>query len=219
MNSPRGIMRMRRGSILLAVAGLAIAIAAESYFVFKSSVSNLTVTERWTTYIENLEPSQKLVILTADKRYAASKEFSAKLLSIAKINASIDLSAWAEVSYFVDLADASLWSVDWDRTARVLTLGAPEPDCLLPAVKTETIEIQAKGANLVTNAVFKLKAEAEKMRSELSADFHASARAAMSEDAVREGMRAGLAGFARGFCASVLRVKPSAVVVRFKIEK
>jgi len=219
MNSPRGIFRMRRGSLLLAVIGLAVAIAAESYFVLRASVSNLKVTERWTTYIENLEPSQKLVILTADKRYAASKEFSAKLLSIAKINASIDLSAWAEVSYFVDLSDASLWSVDWDRKAKVLTLSAPDPDCLLPAVKTETIDIQPKGANLVTNAVFRLKAEAEKMRSELSADFHKAARADMADEAVQKGMRAGLEGFARGFCASVLRVTPSAVVVRFKGEK
>lgn len=214
MNSPRGIKLMRRGTLLLAVAGLVIAIAAEGYFVLKSSWSNKAVTEHWTTYIENIEPSQKLVVLTVDQRYAASKEFSAKLLSIANIHASIDLSAWAVVSYFVDVSDAALWSVVWDRNSKILTLSAPDPDCLLPAVKTETIEIKSHGANLVTNAVFKLKTEAEKMLSELSADFQVAARAAMSEEAVRKGMRAGLEGFARNFCATILKIEPLEVKIR-----
>lgn len=191
-----------------------LVLAVVGFSLIKGLGSNQTVTKRWAIYIEKLEPAQKLVVLTSEERYAASKEFAAKLLAIVNIQASIEIFAWADVSYFVDLSDPSSWSVSWDKKTKVLTLSAPEPECLLPAVRTETIEIRSKGANLLTNAVFRLKAEAEKMRSELSADFYESARAALSEPGVRDGVRAGLAGFARSFCASVLKVAPREVVVR-----
>jgi hypothetical protein len=205
---------MKRGVAISGLVVLALALALAAFLLIRGAESRPTVTARWAIYVEHLEPSQKLVALTSEQRYAASKEFTARLLAIARIQATIELTAWADVSYFVDLSNASAWSVAWDRKSKILLLSAPEPDCLLPAVKTETIEIKSKGANLVTNIVFRLKAEAEKMRSELSADLLQAARASLSEEAVRKGVRAGLEGFARSFCASVLRVAPSAVVVR-----
>ena len=205
---------MKRGATIAFFAILVVALAVAGFLFLRSTESRPTMTERWAIYVERLEPSQKLVVLTSDQRYAASKEFTAKLLAIAKIKASIELSAWAEVSYYIDLSDESAWFVSWDRRTKTLTLSAPEPDCLLPAVKTETIEIKSKGANLVTNIVFRLKAEAEKMRSELSADLLQAARASLSEEEVRKGVRAGIEGFARSFCATALRVKPFEVHIR-----
>ena len=90
-------------------------------------------------------------------------------------------------------------------------MAAPEPDCMPPAVRTDTIEVSAKGANLVTNMAFRLKEEAAKMRGELSADLMAAARASLSDPAVRDGIRQGLSNVARSFCAAAYGVQPETV--------
>jgi hypothetical protein len=207
-------MRRPRAGIVLVVFA-AIGFCALSFVAWKLAYdARPTVTERWALYVENLQPEHKLVVLSSSQRYAASKEFAAKLLAIVKVKASIELSAWADVFYFVDARDPSSWSIAWDKKARVLSLGAPEPDCLPPAVRTDTIEISVKGSNLVTKTIFRLKEEAAKMEDELSADLLVRARASLSDRAVRAGIREGLAGIGRSFCVAVLGVAPNEVTVR-----
>jgi hypothetical protein len=82
-------------------------------------------------------------------------------------------------------------------------------------VRTDTIEIRSEGANLVTSAVFRLKKETEAMRDELSAELEKRARAALADPALRERLKASLAGLARGFCSSILRIEPRSVEVEF----
>ena len=192
----------------LAVAGLAVSAIAEA--------SAPKVAERFGTYVEALSPRATLVVLGSRQRYTASKEFSSKLLAVLRVKASVEISAWADVSYVVDFSDASKWKVEWDRRARVLTLEAPRLGVLPPAVRTDTIEVRVTGANVVTSTLFRLKEEAAKMRDALSDDFADEARIALGDPDIRAAAREGLASFAEAFCRSAYRVAPSRVEVEFR---
>jgi hypothetical protein len=198
-------------------AALALALVAivAATLVFRKPTPS--VQERWALYVQNLEPQSKLVVLSSLQKYEASKEFTAMLLAILKVQASVSLSAWADVSYYIECAAPEVWSVRWDGKTRILELKTPPPDCLPPAVRTETIEVEAKGANLVTNIVFSLKKQAEKMRSELSADLLKKARLSLSDKAVQAGIKEGLKQFALSFCAGVLKVKPAEVHIELGV--
>lgn len=207
---------MRRPRAWIAFVVLAVVgFCALSFFAWKIAYDvRPTVSERWALYVEKLKPEKRIVVLSSSQRYAASKEFAAKLLAIVKVKASIELSAWADVFYYVDAGDPSRWSVSWDRKSRLLSMTAPEPDCLPPAVRTDTIEIAVKGSNLITKTIFRLKEEAAKMEDELSADLLVRARASLSDVAVRAGVREGIAGIGRSFCEAILGVAPNEVRVR-----
>jgi len=200
----------------LKVTGLALILAAGAagfLIAGRTSRGEPDVSERWALYVQDLSPESKLVVLSSLQHYEASKEFTRKLLAVVQIRASVEVSAWADVSYYFDLAQMEKWSIRYDRKAELLIVKAPEPRCLPPAVRTETIEIRTKGGNLVTNAVLRLKEEAAKMEDELSADMLSRAQASLSDAAVRAGIREGLSRTARGFCVSVLKVKPKEIRV------
>ena len=173
------------------------------------------VMERWNLYVEKLVPERKLLVLSSAQRYTASKEFTAKVLAIVQVKASITIEAWADVFYVVDASDPGAWKIGWNRKTKVLSLEAPEPSCLPPAVRTDTIEVRSRGANLLTNILFRLKEEAVRLQSELSAELAVRAKAALSDEAVRAGARAGLAGIGRSFCIAAFGVEPKTVVVTF----
>ena len=203
---------MRRGLAAAAVVALSVlVILAGAFLAGRASAAAGSPATRWALYVEKLKPDGKLVVLTSEHRYAASKEFAAKLLAIVNLRASISVSAWADVAYYLDVTDPKRWSISWDARRKAITVAAPEPDCMPPAVRTDTIEVSAKGANLVTNMAFRLKEEAAKMRGELSADLTAAARASLSDPAVRDGIRQGLANVARSFCAAAYGVQPESV--------
>jgi len=170
--------------------------------------------QQFTLYVQNLEPTSRLVVLNSLQKYEASKEFTARLLAIVKVRASIELTAWADVHYYVDFSNPAAWTIQSDRKTRTLTLETPPPACFPPAVKTETIEIKTKGANLVTNTLFRLKEEAAKMQVELSQDLMGKAQAAIDDPEIRAGMEKGLEQFARAFCTSALGYTPERVLIR-----
>jgi hypothetical protein len=202
---------MRRGrAALIAAVGIFVALAG-AFLYGKASAAAMSPAARWALYVEKLKPDGKLVVLTSEHRYAASKEFTAKLLAIVNLRASISLSAWADVAYYLDVTDPKRWTISWDARRRAIAVAAPEPDCMPPAVRTDTIEVSAKGANLVTNMAFRLKEEAAKMRNELSADLLAAARASLADPAVRDGIRQGLSNVARSFCVAAYGVEPETV--------
>jgi len=170
--------------------------------------------QQFTLYVQNLEPTSRLVVLNSIQKYEASKEFTARLLAIVNVRAAIELTAWADVHYYVDFSDPAAWTIQSDRKTRTLTLKAPPPACFPPAVKTETIEIKTKGANLVTNTLFRLKEEAAKMQAELSQDLMGKAQAAIDNPEIRAGMEKGLEQFARAFCTSALGYTPNTVEIQ-----
>jgi len=174
------------------------------------------VSQHFVLYLEGIKPAGKLVVLTATERYVASKEFTAQILAVLHLNARVEISALADTSYFVDLQDTARWSAVWERRGRRLIILAPPPDVLLPAVHTDSIEVHTEGQNLLTNAVFQLKKEAETMKSELSTDLELRARAGLSNPELQDRIRSSIADLARSFCSSVLRIEPTSVSVDFR---
>lgn len=193
-------------SIILAVATVAVTRIIEH--------SRPDVRSQFTIYLEKLQPQSMLIAATTQERYSASKEFTAKLLAIFKIKAKIRLSALADVTYVISAADPSAWSARWDPKKRILSISTPPPDCLLPAVHTDTIEIVSENANLLTNTIFRLKEEAARMQSELSNDLMVHAKASLDEPQVLQSIEDGVRRFALVFCESAHIGKPAAIDIQ-----
>ena len=205
----------KQGAWKWIVLGLILAAAVASLTVAVLIQGRSVVIERWNLYVEKLAPERKLLVLSSAQRYTASKEFTARVLAIVQVKASISIEAWADVFYVVDASDPGAWKIGWNRRTRVLSLEAPEPSCLPPAVRTDTIEVRSKGSNLLTNMLFRLRDEAVRLQSELSAELGVRAKAALSDEAVRAGARAGLAGIGRSFCLAAFGIEPASVTVVF----
>jgi len=180
------------------------------------SRSKPSVEQRFSVYLEKLTPKPMVVAATTQQRYTASKEFTAKLLAIFNLHAKIRLTAIADVTYVIPASDPSAWNVNWDAKTRALRLKVPAPDCLLPAVHTDTIEIHTENANILTNMMFQLKEEATRMQSELSHDMLVRAKSTLSEPEVRSTIEEGLRKFAEGFCESARLGKPRVVEIEME---
>ena len=195
MNGPRLSARV----VILFVVMLLFAVATV-VTVRVLAASRPSVQERFSIYLEKLAPQSMIVAATTQQRYEASKEFTAKLLAIFNIKAKIRLTALADVTYVVPVSAPESWSVSWNARSRELNLTTPAPDCLLPAVRTDTIEIYTENSNIITNMIFDLKEEAARMRAELSDDLFSRARATLQNAEVRNAIEAGLQKFAASFC-------------------
>jgi hypothetical protein len=172
------------------------------------------VRSQFTLYLQKLEPRPMVVAATTQERYEASKEFTARLLAIFNIKARIRLSAVADITYVIPASDPSAWTIQWDARAHTLALSTPAPDCLLPAVHTDTIEIITENSNILTNTLFSLKEEAARMQSELSNDLLTHARATLAEPAVRTAIEDGVRRFAGVFCQSARLGTPALIEVQ-----
>lgn len=172
------------------------------------------VRSQFTLYLQKLEPRPMVVAATTQERYEASKEFTAKLLAIFNIKAKIRLSAMADITYVIPASDPSAWSIRWNAKTHRLAISTPAPDCLLPAVYTNTIEIVTENSNILTNTMFKLKEEAARMQSELSNDLLTHAKATLAEPAVRTAIEDGVRRFAGTFCESARLGKPALIEVQ-----
>lgn len=193
-------------SIILATAIVAVTLIIER--------KRPDVRAQFTIYLNKLQPQSMLIAATTQERYSASKEFTAKLLAIFKIKAKIHLSALADITYVIPAEDPSAWSIQWDPKKKILSISTPPPDCLLPAVHTDTIEIISENANLLTNTIFRLKEEAARMQSELSNDLMVHAKASLNEPQVLQSIQDGVRRFALAFCESAHIGKPAAIDIQ-----
>jgi hypothetical protein len=211
------IARISRGFVsrLLAIAALIVAMVVAAA-VLPGLLFPVNVSERFVLYLEGLKPAGKLILLSGTERYTASKEFTTRLLVLLKIDAKVEISALAEISWFVDLRVPALWSATWDPRRKTLVLLVPAPNVLPPAVRTDTIEVRTLGGNLVSNSVFRLKREAEAMRSELSSEMERQARASLGDGSLRVRIKSSLSDLARSFCTAILGFTPETIDVRFR---
>jgi hypothetical protein len=101
-------------ALVTVAAGVAVGLALGlSSMLGRFRLFEKDVSDRFVVYIEGTSPSGKLVLLQGVERFTASREFTAKILSLLKIEAKIDISALADTAYYVDLADASRWKASW----------------------------------------------------------------------------------------------------------
>ncbi len=173
------------------------------------------VSESFIIYLEDIKPSGKLVLLTATDRYTATRDFTAMILSLVKVNASVEISAVADTSFCVDLADTKHWRAVYNSSTGLLAIKAPPPGILPPAVRTDTIEVRTKGENIISSSMFNLKKEAAAMQSQLSADIAKTEQAAVKKPEIQQKMADSLSGLAGGFCSSVLKFEPKKIEVSF----
>jgi len=207
--------RVRFSPQIIVVLVLTIVVALSTVVVLQIlSRRTPDVRTQFTLYLEKLEPQSMVVVATTQQRYEASKEFTATLLAIFNLKAKIRLSAVADVTYVIPASDPSAWSINWDSKSHLLELSAPAPECLLPAVHTDTIEIITEKSNLVTNSMFKLKEQAAQMQAALSNDLLIQARASLKEPEVRATIEEGLRRFGRTFCESAHLGEPQNIQVR-----
>jgi len=212
-----GMDRPRLSAPVVILFALSLVLAVTAIVTVRVlSVSRPSVEQRFSIYLEKLAPQSMIVAATTQQRYTASKEFTAKLLAIFSIKAKIRLTALADVTYVISASDPADWSVSWDSRSRVFTMVTPAPDCLLPAVHTDTIEIYAENSNILTNMVFRLKEEAARMQSELSDDLLARAKATLQTPEVRKAIEDGLQKCAVGFCQAARLGVPAAVHVEMR---
>lgn len=200
--------------VLALGAGLGLALGLRS-FLGKLAPGQKEVSERFVLYIEGMAPAGKLVLEESVQRMTASREFSLRILALVALEAKIEVSALADVAYYIDMRDTAHWKVDWDPISSTLGIEAPPPDCLPPAIRTESIEVKTEGANLVSSAIFRIRKEVEALKGELSADFLGKARASLAAPELREKLGSSLEETARAFCGNVLRVRPKNIVVTF----
>jgi hypothetical protein len=206
-------IRLSAPVVLLFILTVVLAVATV-VVVQVLAHSRPDVRSQFTLYLQKLEPRPLVVAATTQERYEASKEFTAKLLAIFNIKAKIRLSAVADITYVIPASDPSAWTIQWDAKTRRLALSTPAPDCLLPAVHTDTIEITSENSNILTNMMFRLKEEAARMQRELSNDLLIHAQATLGEPAVRAAIEEGVRRFAETFCESARLGKPVVVEVR-----
>jgi hypothetical protein len=206
-------------ALVTVAAGVAVGLALGlSSMLGRFRLFEKDVSDRFVVYIEGTSPSGKLVLLQGVERFTASREFTAKILSLLKIEAKIDISALADTAYYVDLADASRWKASWSARTGRLRITAPAPDLLPPAVRTDTIEVRTTGANILSSTIFQLKKEAETLRSELSADMLQQGRKALASAELRSRISSSLEATAKGFCSAILHITPRSVEVVFAEE-
>ena len=193
-------------------AGLAVGIASS---LGRFRLLEKDVSDSFVLYVEGASPSGKLVLLEGVERFTASRAFTARILSLVKVDARIEISALADTAYYVDLADPAQWKASWSARNGRLRLTVPPPGLLPPALRTDTIEVRTTGANILSSTLFQLKKEAEAMRADFSADMLEQGRKAISNPELRARMASGLEGIARTFCSSALRIAPKVVEISF----
>jgi hypothetical protein len=203
-----GFPSIRLRPALAAFLALAC-LAAFSIAYLPKILSPVTnVTESFVMYLEEIEPAGKLVILTSRQRHSLSRDFSARLFSLIQIRSSVELSVLADVAYFIEVSDPAECRVQWDRRKRVLTVRLPQPGVLSPAILTETLEISTRGANFVSENLFRLREASRSMQSELSGDLLREAQASLRNPEIREKLRESISALVEKYFRSRYGPRP-----------
>lgn len=132
-------------AILLVAGGLALGVLAAR------KPDPLVVEQSFRSYVQSLAKAGKIVIVEAREQLLISSTTPrllfgdnavGRFLGI-RADATIEASAWADISYCIDLVHGESWSVRYDPDAGgTLWFSSPSLSMLTPAIQTETIEIR-----------------------------------------------------------------------------
>lgn len=155
------------------------------------------------SYIEGMAASGKLVLVEAKKRVAIEKTTPGYLFGDTSIgrflgirsDATVSASAWADLSYVIDLAGTERWSVRYDRReGGVVRVAAPPISILTPAIHTDTIEIRTVDKSLFLDE----RLLEGKLLASLTSRFVEAAAASLSSPELRAEARTALEALVRG---------------------
>ena len=189
---------------------LAVILAAPRFFSPAADVTNILH-----SWFEDIRPAGKLVVLSTRQRYTLSREFSARLLALIDLKASVGISVVADTSIYIDISDPDACQALWNRRTRVLSLRLPSARILPPAIMTESLEFTSRGANLLTESIFRLREAARSMEYGLSADLAREAESALSSPRMREEISSAVESLAERYLFSKYRIKPVRISIEF----
>lgn len=132
-------------TILLVSGGIALG------FLAARKPDPLVVEQSFRSYVQSLakagkivlvEAREQLIITSTTPRLLFGDNAVGRFLGI-RADATIEATAWADLSYCIDLLHAESWSVRYDPAdGGTMWFAAPSLSMLTPAVHTDTIEIR-----------------------------------------------------------------------------
>lgn len=171
-------------AVLFVSAGIYIGIS------FARAPKPMEVEASFRLYFEKLSASGKIVLLEAREHLLLKETTVGLLFGDSKLgrflgirsDATVEASAWADLSFVIDLYAPESWAVRYDpKNGGRLILAAPPLSMLTPAVLTDSIEIRSLEKSIFLNQA-KLEASALKG---LTTRFVEAASAMLREPEIR----------------------------------
>ncbi len=191
------------------IAGLSIAVVlvgAGAYLGVAVSSAPLApaVESSFSSYVEGLSATGKIVVVEAGERLEIRRTTPGLLFGDTTVgrllgvrsDATVEASAWADLSFIIDLNATEAWSVRYDPAeGGRLSVAAPPIAMLTPAIHTDTISIVTTDRSVFLDERL---LEARAMR-DLTARFVEAASAMLDEPELREKAAAAIEDIARSF--------------------
>ncbi|MBU0927660.1 MAG: hypothetical protein KKA67_07915 [Spirochaetes bacterium] len=157
-------------------------------------------------YVESLAVAGKIVLVEAKERvfirqttpgFLFGDTAIGRLLGV-RSDATIEASAWADVSFAIDLYSTEAWSARYDPAdGGSLSVAAPPLAMLTPAIHTDTIEIRTVDRSIFLDEA---RLETSALR-DLTARFVEAASRMIDDPALREKAAAAVEATVRMFAA------------------
>lgn len=195
---------MKKSTAVLTGALLLTLGTAAGLFLALRAIPRKGVEREFLTYVEGLSETGHLVLVRGRERLTVRETAQGQLFGDTTLgdllgirsDAVVELSAWAELSWAVDLADPDRWSVRLNRKERVLHVASPPLRTLTPALRTETLE-----ARVVDRSIFLDENRMiESVRTALTVRFEEIARTTSEKPEVRSRAASSLSAIALAFC-------------------
>ncbi len=195
---------MRKNTAVLAGALLlALGVAAGLYLALRT-LPRKNVERDFLTYVEGLSETGQLVLVQGRERLTVRETAKGQLFGDTTLgdllrirsDAVVELSAWAELSWAVDLDDPDRWSVRLNRRDRVLYVATPPLRTRTPALRTETLEARVLDRSIFLDE----RRMIESVRAALTVRFEEIARKTSEEPSVRDRAASSLSAIALAFC-------------------
>jgi type II secretory pathway pseudopilin PulG len=142
--------------VLLAITILAICVTA-IIIVLASRPDPAAVERQFTIYVQSIGKAGKLVLVESRERLTIRETTIARLFGDSAIgrllnirsDATIEISAWADIALAIDLLDPA-WSIRYSpRDKGYAILALPPLGMLTPAILTDTVEIRTMGRSFL----------------------------------------------------------------------
>jgi len=217
----KGIRLSLRLALGLFAAGFVVACAAVLYIGVLRPRAEDKVERSFTVYIEEVARAGKIVLVEARKRLVIRETTPGRLFGDSDVglflnlrsDAIVDASAWAELSFAVDLADGAGWSVDYTRAdGGRLAIAAPPLGMLTPAILTDTVEVTVADRSIFLDE----DRLVDNARRGLTERFIEAASAMLDDPGIREEAAGALADLGRIFAAE-LGVPAAVIDVHFAV--
>lgn len=187
-------------AVLLVGAGITVGV------LVSRRPDPLVVEQSFKSYVESMATSGKIILVEARQRLTVTETTPGLLFGDNAIgrflgirsDATVSASAWADLSFCIDLYAPEPWSVRYDPAdGGTLRFAAPPLSMLTPALHSDTIEIATLDRSILLD---ERKLETAAMRG-LTARFVEAASAMIDNPELRTKASDALAALMRAFAA------------------